>query len=190
MELLRLPYRQMPAPRVPDLSNAFVSVAGWPASRNTPGPLIKEHNSFQAKLYSLIIQATASVPVRLEWQHWRMKMQNDTLPDATVKPTPPRRFYRRLSRKAGLGILGITLLAAAALGAAVLNHAVTRAPNRVKGVTGRLVWYVADGRLRADMHTLSSMFEYVVFGESDRSRTVMPTNMPIAGNVPTTSPNS
>jgi hypothetical protein len=119
-----------------------------------------------------------------------MKMQNDNLQDTTVQPTPPRRFFGRLSRKARLGILAITLLAAGALGAAALNHGMPRAPRRVKGATGRLVWYVQDGRLKADMHTFASMFEYFVAGESDRSSPVVPTNAPIAGTVPLTSPNS
>jgi hypothetical protein len=119
-----------------------------------------------------------------------MKIQNDNLQDAAMKTIPRRRFYGRLSRKARLGIVGITLLAAGVLGAVALNHGVPRAPTRVKGVTGRLVWYVQDGRLKADMHTFASMCEYIVIGESDRSNPVVPTNLPIAANVLPTSPNS
>jgi hypothetical protein len=119
-----------------------------------------------------------------------MKKQIDNLQDTTVKPTPPRRFFGRLSRKARLGILAITLLAAGALGAAVLNQWVPRGPSHVKGVTGRMVWYVQDGRLKADMHTFASMCEYIVMGGSDRFSPIVPTNPSIAGNVPPASPNS
>ena len=119
-----------------------------------------------------------------------MKIRHDNLQDAAARAIPSRRFYGRLSRKARLGILGITLLAAGALGAAALNHGVPRAPTRVKGVTARLVWYVQDGRLKADMHTFASMCEYIVIGESDRSSPVVPTSLPIAANVPPTSSSS
>ena len=117
-------------------------------------------------------------------------MHNDNLKEATVKPTLRRRFYGRLSRKARLRVLGIALLVAGALGAAALNHVVPSPPSRVKGVTGRLVWYVQDGCLKADMHTLASMIKYIAASESERPSAAVPTNLPIAGDVPPTSPRS
>ena len=119
-----------------------------------------------------------------------MKMRYANLQDAAIKAIRRLRFHGRLSRKARLGILGITLFAAGVLGAVALNHGLPRAPNRVKSVTSRLAWYVQDGRLKADMHTFASMCEYIVLGESDRSNPVVPPNMPIAANALPTSPSS
>ncbi len=119
-----------------------------------------------------------------------MKTQDDNLQDTTVKPTPRCRFFRRLSRKARLSILGITVLVAGALGAVALNQVVPTPPSRVKGVTNRFVWYVQDGRLKSDLRTLASMIEYIAASEADRPSVAVPTNLPIAGNVPLTSPKS
>ena len=110
-----------------------------------------------------------------------MKIQTDNLQDTTVKPTPRRQFYGRLSRSARLGILSVALLAAGALGVAALNHVVPRSPNRVKDVTGRLVWYVQDGRLKSDLRTLASMIEYIAASEPGYPTTAVPTNPPLAG---------
>ena len=117
----------------------------------------------------------------------KSNMQHENLQHATVQSTPNRRFHGRLSRKARLGILGTTLLVAGAMGASALNYLAPKSPNRAKGVTARLVWYVQDGRLRADMHTLASVIEYIVASDSKLSSAAVPTNLPVAGNVTPTS---
>jgi hypothetical protein len=97
------------------------------------------------------------------------------------------RLNQRQSGKAGLGLLGVTLLLSLALGSAlmafnVLAPLAPEPPNRAEGVTARLVWYFQEGRMKADVRTLAAVFRYLVEPEPDTPRATMTNfaNLPVA----------
>jgi hypothetical protein len=114
--------------------------------------------------------------------------RNENPPNLIVEPTPSRRFPGRFCSKARLGALGIILLVAGLMGVAALNYLVPVLPDHPKGVPARLVWYVHDGQLKADLHTLASVIEYVLAPDSEHPSTSIPTNAPMVGkSAPTSS---
>jgi hypothetical protein len=101
-----------------------------------------------------------------------------------------RRLSQRLTWKVRLGLLGIALLLAGAMAPAAVNYLVPKAPNRVQGVTARLGWYVQDGRLKADLHTLANQVEYLLASEHETPSVPNPVNPPVAENAVASPPNS
>jgi hypothetical protein len=116
-------------------------------------------------------------------QYQECHMQNENLQDETVMPVQSRRFFPRLSKRACLGILAITLLVAGALGAVALNHLAPPLPNRAQGFPGRVAWYVHNGQLKADLHTATSAIQYLVSRDAELPATPVSTNLPVAGKM-------
>jgi len=112
-------------------------------------------------------------------------MQN-TIPN----PEPGRRFGRRLSTKARLSVLGLTLLVAAGVVAAALSRLLPDSPNRAQDVGDRLTWYVQKGQLQADLHTLAAAVDFLVTTDAETPVATTPTNLPVAGNFKPTHPQS
>lgn len=70
-----------------------------------------------------------------------------------------------------------------ALGTVALSQWAPRAPKRFKGTTARVVWYIRDGRLDADMRTLAAEIRYIMAGDSEVLVASFPTNWPMVGDV-------
>ena len=101
--------------------------------------------------------------------------------DETAKPTPGGRTCRLLSQLVRLGMLGVALLVAAAMGAAALNHLLPRSPKRAQSLTERLAMHIQRGGVQADMRTLVCMLEYIVTPETEFPTVTVSTNLPVAG---------
>ena len=117
-------------------------------------------------------------------------VQNENVQNGSEKSTPRRGFYRRLSRKARLGILATTLVLAGVMGAAAVNSVLPKPAPRAPSFRERLAWYVQHHQYKADMHTLSSVVRYIVTGDSPDPTTTSLTNLPVARNVSPTPPKS
>lgn len=118
------------------------------------------------------------------------QFEKGTMPNENVDQKPSHRFYRRLSRKTRLTILGITLPVACAMAVLALNHLMPKLPNRAQSATDRLAWYVNRGQLKADLHTLASAVEYIVTSDSEFPGAARPAGQPVAGTVTPTPPKS
>ena len=93
------------------------------------------------------------------------------------------RLNQRQSGKVGLGLLGVTLLLSAALGAyAVLAPLAPKLPNRSEGVTARLLWYFQEGRIKSDVLTLVAVFRYLMEPEPNTPTQTVTNfaNLPVA----------
>jgi hypothetical protein len=121
-----------------------------------------------------------------------MKTHEHDLQKATVKPVPRRPCCSWLPSLARVGVLGTSLLLASPLWLTALDRLVPRAPSRVQGLRGRLVWYFQDGRLTSDLRSLTALVEYLASNEPQSSPTsaLVPTNLPVAGIFTLTSTNS
>jgi len=82
--------------------------------------------------------------------------------EQNVEQSRSRSLSHRPTWKVRLGLLGGTLLLVVVAASAALNQMASTAPRRVHGAAAHLAWYVQDGRLQADMHTLGSMCRYIV----------------------------
>jgi len=117
-------------------------------------------------------------------------MQNENVQNEIVNTRPSRGFFRRLSRKTRLSILFFALLAAGALSAVGLNQVMPKPPTRAQGFLDRLVWYVNQGQMHTDMHTLASTVEYILASETEPLTATVPPNQRLTQNAPPTSPKS
>ncbi len=117
-------------------------------------------------------------------------MQTESVQNQNEQPTRSRRLFGRLSRKATLGILGTVLLVTGMMGAATLDYLMPTPSRGASGFTGRLAWYYHHGQLRADMHTLGFVIEYVVTSDSGNWNVTKSSNPPVARNAISTASKS
>ncbi len=108
-------------------------------------------------------------------------MEDEAAPTQTETPTPRRRWYRRLSPKARLAILGVLAAVSVTAGTAV-DFLLPRSAPGTQALTERFAWYCQHGQWRADMHTLASVLEYLATSDSGNWATSNPTNPPLARN--------
>jgi hypothetical protein len=94
------------------------------------------------------------------------------------------------ARRVGQGLVSGTLVLMAGLAVAALCCLSSKAPHRVHGPAARLVWYVSDGRLKADMHTLAAMVEFIMTNDSETPAASGTDNPPVARNAVTSTPRS
>ena len=117
-------------------------------------------------------------------------MQNENMENEMLNARPGRGLIRRLSWKTRLSILLLALLAAGALGAVSVNQLMPKPPIRAQGFFNRVVWYVNQGQMHADMHTLASVVQYVMASENPLPTAMAPPDQHLTQNVPRTSPKS
>jgi hypothetical protein len=112
-----------------------------------------------------------------------------------VDRSPKSRLNQRRPGKVGLVLLGVALLLSLALGSAVMTYPVMtplvpKMPYTAAGVTAHLRWYLQGGQLKVNVRTLAAMFRYFVEPESDMATGTNYTNLPVAGNAASNSPQS
>jgi hypothetical protein len=114
--------------------------------------------------------------------------RNENPPNLVLEPTPSRCFPGQFCSKPRLRALGLILLVAGLMGVTALDYLLPVLPDHPKGDPARLVWYVHHGQLKADMHTLVSVIEFVLAPDSEHPSTSTPTNAPMVGkSAPTSS---
>jgi hypothetical protein len=116
-------------------------------------------------------------------------MQNEIVQNEIVSPRPRRGFHCRFSQKTRRGLLFLALLAAGLLDAAALNQVLPRPP-RARGFLDRVVWYASRGQIRADLHTLAHVVEYVAASETSPATTTVPPHDHLTQNAGPTAPKS
>jgi hypothetical protein len=113
------------------------------------------------------------------------------MPEQIVDQSLNCRLNQRQSWKVLLGLLGVALLLALALGAsAILNHLVPTVPDRAQGVTARVGWYLRSGQLQADVRTLAAAFEFIMAPECETPTITNFANLPVAEKAAPSSPKS
>ena len=109
---------------------------------------------------------------------------NEQTVDQNLNPCPtPRK-----SRKVRLGVLGAALGVSLALGAVAVNQLVPKASNRLPGFSARLGWYVAQGQLQADIHTLAAAIHYIAASDNSTGTRTDGASQPVAGATTASSP--
>jgi hypothetical protein len=111
--------------------------------------------------------------------------------DNTLDQSLHSQLNKRHRRKGFLRLMAVALLLSLGLSAYLaLNYLVPMGPGRTRGVTARVNWYLQSGQSQADLHTLASVFRFILGTDSDAGPVDNDSTISVAENASPSSPKS